>query len=138
MENIMSNTAKTNFQITPSSGVPIYRQMYDQVKIGIALGKFQSGHFLPSVRDVSAAFEINPMTVSKAYSLLEKEGVIEFIRGQGMRIPEQVKPGKSGKASNEAIAPLLHAVVNRAQQLSLDRDRVIEQLNHIWEGYRHE
>ena len=78
----MDKNIKLYFQINPSSGVPIYRQIIDQVKLGIATGKFKPGEYLPSVREVSTSLEINPMTVSKAYSLLEKSGVIELVRGQ--------------------------------------------------------
>ncbi len=133
----MEKNAKLNFQVNPNSGVPIYRQIIDQVRIGIAIGRFSPGNFLPSVREISVAFDINPMTVSKAYSLLEKDGVIEFVRGQGMRVPQQARTAGKLEAQEE-IAPLLQEVVNRAQQLSLDQERVVEKLQKIWEGYSHE
>jgi GntR family transcriptional regulator len=129
----MDNKARIYFQISPASGVPLYRQIFDQVRIGVALGKFRPGDFVPSVRDVSAGLEINPMTVSKAYSLLERAGVLEFVRGQGMRVPAQAP-----EAAPDELGPLLREVVNRAQQLSLDRAAVAARLDKIWEGYSHE
>ncbi|MEI7999412.1 MAG: GntR family transcriptional regulator [Candidatus Omnitrophota bacterium] len=132
----MDKNIKLYFQINPSSGVPIYRQIIDQVKLGIATGKFKPGEYLPSVREVSTSLEINPMTVSKAYSLLEKSGVIELVRGQGMRIPEASKDDSINH--EQQLVPILRETVNAAKQLSLDMDTVIKKLKDIWEGNSHE
>ena len=133
----MDNNAKLYFQINTASGVPIYRQIYDQVKIGIAMGKFPSGEFLPSIRDVSKSLEVNPMTVSKAYSLLEKSGVIEFVRGQGMRIPDKAGVSQIPDGDQDRLTLLMREVVNSAQQLSLDEESVMKKLKDIWEENRH-
>jgi len=128
---------KIYFQINPNSGVPIYRQVIDQVKIGIASGRFKPGEYLPSVREVSSSLEINPMTVSKAYSLLEKSKAIEFIRGQGMRVPDApLKNENDGREDQMKL--LLKEVVNCAKQWSLDQDSVLENLKQVWEENSHE
>ena len=133
----MDTDVKLYFQINPTSGVPIYRQIFDQVRIGIAMRKFMPGDFLPSIRDVSKSLEVNPMTVSKAYSLLEKNGSIEFIRGQGMRVPQNAADtGPSGDGGEQLIV-LIREVVNNARQLSLDKGSVIKKLDDIWEEDRH-
>src|SRR5258707_64181 len=72
--------------VAPTSGVPIYRQVADQVRARVLGGRLAAGAFVPSVRQVAEHLQINPMTVSKAYSLLEREGVVELVRGQGMRV----------------------------------------------------
>jgi len=128
---------KIYFQINPNSGVPIYRQVIDQVRIGIASGKFKPGEYLPSVREVSSSLEINPMTVSKAYSLLEKDNVIEFIRGQGMRVPDAPKITEN-KGNEKQMKALLKEVVNCAKQWSLDQDSVLKSLKQTWEENSHE
>ena len=69
--------------INTSSGVPLYRQIVDQVKVGIATRGLTVGEKLPSVRALSAMLEINPTTVQRAYLDLEREGLIESRRGQG-------------------------------------------------------
>ncbi|MBF0387761.1 MAG: GntR family transcriptional regulator [Candidatus Omnitrophica bacterium] len=137
-ETNSAKDAEIWFRVAPGSGVPIYRQIFDQVKLGLATDRWQVGDFMPSVREVSAALEINPMTVSKAYSLLEKSGYVEFVRGLGMRIPvaPRVEPGHA--SPEDAVAPLLREVVNQAQQMSLERERVIDRFNEIWKGYSHE
>ncbi len=126
------------FRVSPGSGVPIYRQIFDQVKLGIATGRWHPGDFMPSVREVSSMLEINPMTVSKAYSQLEKSGYVEFVRGLGMRIPASAPAEVNASRPEDEVAPLLREVVNRSQQLSLERERVIEKFREIWEGYSHE
>lgn len=84
------------FQIHPSSGVPIYRQLMDQVRTLIAAGRLSADEMLPSVRQIAEDLQINPMTVSKAYSLLERDGVLERVRGQGMRVAVWTRmPGES-------------------------------------------
>lgn len=68
--------------INPHNGVPVYRQILDQVRFQITAGILQPGEPLDSVRDVAAAIGVNSMTVSKAYSLLEHDGDVERRRGQ--------------------------------------------------------
>ncbi|RLS42235.1 MAG: GntR family transcriptional regulator, partial [Planctomycetota bacterium] len=68
------------FQINPSSGVPIYRQLMDQVRTLIGTGRLTEGAMVPSVRQIAEGLQINPMTVSKAWSLLERDGVLERVR----------------------------------------------------------
>lgn len=118
------------FQIHPSSGVPIYRQLMDQVKVLIASGRLAPGDMLPSVRQLGQDLEINQMTVSKAYSLLEREGVVERVRGQGMRI-NQVSPAGGVHNRLKELRPLLEQVVATAFQLGLSRQQVLTALNPL-------
>jgi GntR family transcriptional regulator len=119
--------------VAPTSGVPIYKQLMDQIRARVAGGRLPPGDFLPSVRQVAEHLQINPMTVSKAYSLLEKDGIVEFVRGQGMRINP---PGSAanGKARRQAILPLLQQVADAARHLSLTSEQVIAQLTPLLEN----
>ena len=126
------------FQVFPASGLPIYRQIFDQVRRHVASGRISAGDFLPSVRQVAVELEINPMTVSKAYSLLERDGVVELVRGQGMRIaPRNGAPsGETLRDRQEQLMPLVRQLMAEAYQLSLSEkqvrtllDRVIKELN---------
>lgn len=120
----------TQFEINPNSGTPIYRQIVAQVHAMVAGGRLPVGRLLPSVRQVAKAADVNPMTVSKAYSRLEAEGVVERVRGQGMRV---VQPNTSESLSKrkaqfrQFIEPALH----RGHQLGLsasDMQKVIDAL----------
>ena len=123
--------------VSPTSGVPIYRQLIDQIRAQVVGGRVESGEFLPSVRQLAEELEVNPMTVSKAYSLLEKEGVVELVRGQGMRVNS---PGaaSNGKNRRAAMAPLLEQVAITAKQLSLTPQQVLTQLRPLLEENHHE
>ena len=123
--------------VSPTSGVPIYRQLMDQVRAQIAGGRLAPGEFLPSVRQVAEELEVNPMTVSKAYSLLEKDQVVELVRGQGMRVLPMRASG-NGKAQREVLLPLLEQVAATARHLSLTPRQVIQQLQPLLEELDHE
>ena len=72
-----------HFQINPNSGVPVYRQMIDQVKYYIASETLKPGDQLPSIRELAQKLAINPTTVVRVYNELEHEGVIEMRHGKG-------------------------------------------------------
>jgi GntR family transcriptional regulator len=111
------------FELHPTSGVPIYRQLVDQVRAMVAGGRLHPGDLLPSVRQVAQAAEINPMTVSKAYSRLEVEGLVERVRGQGMRVRMPAVTGRAAERKEE-FAELLRPAVHRALQLGLSPDQI--------------
>ena len=71
------------FKPNPSSGVPIYLQLMEQVKHGIETGALRPGEQLPGIRPLAEDLVINPNTVAKAYRELEHEGVIELRQGAG-------------------------------------------------------
>lgn len=68
------------------NGVPAYRQIVDQIRLQIATGVLKPDDELPSTRALSAELALNPMTISKAYSLLEHDGVLERRRGQTLTV----------------------------------------------------
>src|SRR4051812_8992892 len=76
------------FSIATGSAEPIYRQLMDQVRRMAASGQLAPGDQLPSVRDMAQALALNPMTVSKAYNMLEAEGVLARSRGMGMLVAD--------------------------------------------------
>src|SRR5438552_7001527 len=71
------------FRPNPSSGVPIYLQLMEQVKHSIETGALRPGEQLPGIRPLAEELVINPNTVAKVYRELEHEGVIELRHGAG-------------------------------------------------------
>lgn len=71
------------FEIDARSGVPLYRQIIEQVKFAIARGRLNPGDQLPTVRQLSVDLSVNPNTVIRAYRALEIEGVLETHQGSG-------------------------------------------------------
>ena len=86
MDKQLRQSAPRIFILQPSSGVPIYRQLIDQVRRLVASGQLPHGTELPSVREVAAEYTVNPTTISKAYILLEAEGLVQRNRGKPMTV----------------------------------------------------
>jgi len=112
-----------NFDIVPTSPTPIYRQIVEQVHRLVASGQLVPGADLPSVRAVALTHAINPMTVSKAYSLLEAQGVLERRRGLGMLVAATAhNPARPAARQRERMAllePALQAAAHQTAQLGL-------------------
>lgn len=112
------------FEIQPSSGVPIYRQIMDQVRALAASSRLKAGDMLPSIRQLSVDLEVNMMTVSKAYARLEADGVLERVRGTGMRLRESAAPAPIVDRRRE-LQPFVDAMVTRAIQLDLTEKQIL-------------
>ena len=78
----------------PSSGVPIYLQLMEQVKHAIETGALRSGEQLPGIRPLAEELVMNPNTVAKAYRELEHQGVIELRHGAGAFVSATAQPKK--------------------------------------------
>jgi len=121
------------FQIKPGSGIPIYRQIIDQVRRLIASGALRAGDELPSIRQAAGYYEINPMTISKAYSLLEAAGVLERVRGCGMIVAAE-QPGElSLKKRLELLRPALREAATQARQLNISKETALKTLSEYME-----
>ena len=120
-----------NFDINPNANVPIYRQIIDQVQRLIAGGGLKPGDELPSVRTVAALHAVNPMTVSKAYSLLEAQGYVARIRGTGMVVADQNK-GKSRAQRIALLRPSLQAAAQHASELDIPVAEAIEEFRKLF------
>lgn len=120
------------FSIIPGSSDPIYRQLVDQVRRLVAGGQLAPGAALPSVRDVAQQLTVNPMTVSKAYGLLELEGVLDRRRGVGMVVADRAADAGAGAGTAAAAAdraallrPTLERAAREARELELDPATVL-------------
>jgi GntR family transcriptional regulator len=133
----MSNEPSLRLLLSPTSGVPLYRQLMDQLRAEIYSGRLEAGAMLPSVRQVAQDLSINPMTVSKAYSLLEGDGVLERVRGQGMRVLAPAGAERLEKAHHELV-PLLRDALERARRLGLRREEVLTLLAPLLKELDHD
>ena len=121
------------FVLNPHSGIPLYRQLYEQVRRLVASGQLTPGTELPSIRELAVKHAINPMTVSKVYARLESEGVLERNRGKPMTVAAQRRPQVPLAARLETLDSSLEALVLAAQQLELGASDVIQALRKKWE-----
>lgn len=122
------------FHIQPASPTPIYRQIAEQVRRLVAGGQLVAGETMPSVRDMAGTHAINPMTVSKAYSLLETEGVLQRLRGVGMAIAMQERRIRPLAERLALIEPALDALARQSRELELPSARVLAQLKFLLEN----
>lgn len=121
------------FILNPNSGIPIYRQILEQVRRQVASGQLKPGDEMPSVREVALAHAVNPMTISKAYSLLQAEGLLAHNRGKPMTVATQTRAQTPLTRRLEQIEPLLGQVTLAAKQLQLSQAEVIRLLRRKWE-----
>ena len=102
--------------INTNSGVPVYRQLLEQIRFHIASGALSPGDELPSTRGLSAELGLNPMTVSKVYGLLEEEGLVKHRPG----LPLVVQDIGTGRSRD-----------NRLHQLRQDMDELVTKVRQL-------
>ena len=107
------------------NGVPAYRQIMDQIKLQIAAGVLPAGTEMASTRGLSAELSLNPMTISKAYGLLEREGVLERRRGQTL-VVRALAAGEQQTSKLEPLRQQLASAAVLARQLGISREQALK------------
>ena len=115
------------------NGIPAYRQIMEQVRLQVATGALQPDDELPSTRALSAELSLNPMTISKAYSLLEHDGVLERRRGQTLVVralhADDVARGKLDQLRRSLATP-----VSVARQLGISPAQATRIFRELLDG----
>lgn len=128
-------TARSAFQfrLDLKSGIPVYRQLIDQVLGAIATGFLSGGDRLPTVRQVAVDLSINPNTVVRAYRELEIRGILSTQQGTGTFVtPTRVEPDEVER--RQRLARLAGEVAGRAGAEGLTLHEVIEALRELNPG----
>jgi GntR family transcriptional regulator len=119
--------------VDPHSGLPLYRQIMDQVRRMIVAGRLVPGDRLPSVRDLAVTLQINPLTVGKAYGELEREGTVEMRRGLGMFVrPLRARSSGAGDDVPASVEQAAQRFVLEAAQAGLTRSRTLQVTQQTW------
>lgn len=113
------------FQINPGAAEPIYRQLIEQLRRRVAAGQWAAGQELPSVRELALQLAVNPMTVSKAYGLMESEGLLERRRGLPMVIAAQHARAAPRATRIEQLRPLLAPAAAAARELGIPKAQAL-------------
>ncbi|MBN1361359.1 MAG: GntR family transcriptional regulator [Sedimentisphaerales bacterium] len=121
-------------QIDHHSGVPIYRQVMDQIRRQVMAGQLPEGGQLASVRDLAGRLNVNPMTISKAYALLEMEGLLERRRGIGLFVATIRKDHKR-RTKTQLLEQILTKAVTTAVQFDISPDEVHELTERLFRRY---
>ncbi len=118
------------FALDGDSGVPVYRQIIDQVLAGIASGALVPGDQLPTVRQVAVDLSINPNTVVRAYRELEIRGVLDTQQGTGTFIAAK-KVQQDEVERRRLLNQIVSDFVARAGSAGFTLEEVLEQLNDL-------
>jgi|SRR5882757_874916 len=126
----MSNQSKYAFRIhlDLKSGVPVYRQIVDQVRGAIAAGSLSAGDQLPTMRQLAVDLAINPNTVVRAYRELEYGGLLQTHQGTGTFISDQKIP-RAGNERQRQLGQIVSDAIARAGAAGFTIQDLIEQLN---------
>jgi len=114
------------FQINTGSAEPIYRQLMDQLRRRVSAGQWRAGQALPSVRELALALAVHPMTISKAYSLLEIEGLLERRRGLPMVIAAWHAQPAAARERIEQLRPTLQRAAAESRELGIPKTQALE------------
>ncbi len=121
-------------EIDHHSGVPIYRQVINQIRQQIMTDRLKEADQLETVRDLASRLKVNPMTISKAYSLLEAEGLVKRKRGIGLFVAK-VKKGQRGQIKDELLNGIINKAAITAIQLGISEDEAVESLKKHYREY---
>lgn len=118
------------FALDLHTGVPVYRQVIDQVRAGIASGTLHAGDQLPTVRQLAVDLAINPNTVMRAYRELELGGLLETHQGTGTFISDK-KPEKKSAERERQLAQMAADCASRAGAAGFTVEELVDHLREL-------
>jgi GntR family transcriptional regulator len=124
------------FNVAIGSAEPIYRQLVALVRRRVAAGQFGAGDEMPSVRDLAQALALNPMTVSKAFSILETVGILQRRRGMTMVIASA--PARPDADAAALLRPALQRAAREAFELGLTREQALRLFAAVLDAFSKE
>ena len=117
-------------EIDPHSGVPIYRQIMEQITRRIMSGQLVGGQKLPAVRQLAAELKVNPMTISKVYSYLELEGFAVRRRGVGLFVADIAGDRKQDNA-RQMLLESVRKTVSLAVELGVPEAQALAMFEQV-------
>ena len=111
--------------VSPTTGVPIYQQLAEQIRAGIARGRLRPDQRLPSVRELSQQLVVNPNTIARAYTELEREGALYTRPGLGVFVASTV-PALPKKIRRERLLGDLDRLLVEAVGLGFSAEELVE------------
>lgn len=106
------------------SGQPIYTQIIDQLKVKIAIGEFKPGEKIPSVRELAMEASVNPNTMQRALSEIEREGLVYTVRAKGRFVtdePEKLQYLKSNLAKEH-----VKKLFSKLEELGIEKKEIVD------------
>ncbi len=131
-----NNTVNTErgdnvISINLKSGVPIFEQIKEEFKHQILLGVWSPGEQLPSVRTLASELGINPNTIQRAYTELEREGVTYTVAGKGCFVEDDLTAIQMKKTAESFIE--LDGIIKSLKEQRIDKQQIINRVSEIYE-----
>lgn len=118
------------FSLDPANGVPIYRQIIQQIEYGILSERLRTGDKLPTIRSLAVDLKINPNTIARAYSELEIRGILATQVGSGTYISDKRPPAEDDGRIRK-IQELLARFMQEMRGLGADKKEIIELIEEL-------
>ncbi|KAA3614268.1 MAG: GntR family transcriptional regulator [Planctomycetota bacterium] len=118
-------------------GVPIYRQLMDQVRRQILLGQLQEGEQIESVKSLASRLKINPMTVSKAYGYLVQEGFLDRRKGVGLFV-RAVRKDVKRRRQTQMLDQAMSNVAALAVQMGIPEKEALQLFSELYRKFDHQ
>ena len=122
-----SRDKEISFSLDPANGVPIYRQIIQQIEYAILSGRMRPGDRLPTIRSLAVDLKTNPNTIARAYSELEILGILETQVGSGTYISEK-KPVIEDDSLNRKIREVLGRFVQEMRDLGVEKKELVKMI----------
>lgn len=110
---------------------PIYRQLHERILGLILKGALKEGEAIPSVRQVASDYQINHLTVAKAYQALVEQGLVEKRRGLGMYVLPGARQKVAVSERDKFLSEELPQLLARARQLGIKKNELIDKISHM-------
>ena len=122
-----------NFSLDLDNGVPIYRQIIQQIEYAILSGRMRSGDRLPTIRSLAVELKTNPNTIARAYNELEIRGVLATQVGSGTYISDK-KPVVEDDSLSRKIQEVLGRFLQEMRDLGVERRELVKLIGAYEEG----
>src|ERR1700737_4847417 len=119
------------FQLNPKSGVPIYRQIQDLIRYGVASGLLSPGEQLPTVRALAVELSVNPNTVIKAYTELERSGVLTTEQGTGTFVAPETRLPISELERQSKLVTLCTEFLAEAARFQFTPEEILQSISRL-------
>ncbi|MDR0708891.1 MAG: GntR family transcriptional regulator [Spirochaetaceae bacterium] len=123
-----------SFSINPKSGIPVYRQVIQQIEYAILSGRMNPGDKLPTIRALAIELRINPNTIAKAYGELEIRRILTTQVGSGTYVSDK-KPIQEEDERNRKIQEVIGRFVQEMQDLGVGKEAIKKLVENyfVWE-----
>jgi DNA-binding transcriptional regulator YhcF (GntR family) len=133
MKETMLQASEFAFRLNAHSGVPVYRQLIDQVLSAVALGTLRAGDQLPTVRQVAVDLAINPNTVMRAYREMEIRGILDTQQGAGTFVAEPAAEAPKEERARQ-MTLLVSEFVTRGGSQGFTLEELMRALRDLQQG----